>query len=597
MKNTLILLNFFLFCLLTNTFYGQKEVPVDPKFTSNLTLVADLNAAQEVPANASKATGFVTITFDPTFATAKIQGTVTGLSAAVTGAHIHAGNRGANGSVVFNFTSNVKDGKINAKINVTKDQLATFLKEGYYVNVHTSANTGGEIRGQVVQDAPLAFACVASAAQEVPANASKGTALATVLYYPRSKTAEVKVQYQDLSGPQTGFHFHKAPSGTNGSVVQNLAAFVSGSTVNTVIPNVTWGDSLAAGLLYLNIHTAANTGGEIRGQLTRVPGIFFDGWASGSQEVPVINTPAKALFYGTMNESLDSVAFTYLVDSLSGQATSAHIHGGSLGSNGGVLVNFTPNIVGNTITRTNLAIAAVARTAILNGGSYLNIHTAANAGGEIRGQIYKAASETYGFDLCQDQEVTKPVNAGISAGSGAFSYSRNRKTATISLQLNQMSSAITGAHIHTGARGVNGGVLYNFGSRIVDNKAYFDFDTTLVNTLATQALAGTLYFNVHTSNNTGGEIRGQIESGLECLVVNTYDIDGTYLKIYPNPAMNYIQIESDEENFQLSIKDIYGRTHITSSNKQIDISKLNGGMYYVTSKIKGEEITSRFLKL
>jgi hypothetical protein len=88
--------------------------------------------------------------------------TVHGLSGPATAAHIHVGKAGASGPPVYAFTINkVADGTLaEGSVDLTKevgkgvsgDSLKVLLNDGSaYVNVHTAAHGGGEIRGQVAK--------------------------------------------------------------------------------------------------------------------------------------------------------------------------------------------------------------------------------------------------------------------------------------------------------------------------------------------------------------------------------------------------------------------------------------------------------------
>lgn len=105
-------------------------------------------------------------------------------------------------------------------------------------------------------------------AAETPPTTSKGTGVAHVTLDTTKKTLTWTVSYSGLTGPPTMAHFHgPAPVGKAAGVAipltPPLASPIKGSSAIT--------DSqiadLKAGQWYVNIHTAANPGGEIRGQL------------------------------------------------------------------------------------------------------------------------------------------------------------------------------------------------------------------------------------------------------------------------------------------------------------------------------------------
>ena len=120
----------------------------DPAPNPNVTFLATLNGASEVPANASTATGTATLTFNTTTKIFTIS--VTHNIAAPTNGHIHKGVVGVSGGVIFGFTS------LTSPINYTSvaldaTQEADLNANLYYVNIHTAAFAGGEIRGQLIK--------------------------------------------------------------------------------------------------------------------------------------------------------------------------------------------------------------------------------------------------------------------------------------------------------------------------------------------------------------------------------------------------------------------------------------------------------------
>ncbi len=116
----------------------------------------------------------------------------------------------------------------------------------------------------------MVFQSALSGAQEVPATASRGTGTMTATLYPDTRALNYTVEYAGLSGPATAAHIHgPAAMGANGPVAVPFATAatpIKGSATLTPAQE----DALIAGQTYVNVHTAANPGGEIRGQIARV---------------------------------------------------------------------------------------------------------------------------------------------------------------------------------------------------------------------------------------------------------------------------------------------------------------------------------------
>jgi hypothetical protein len=105
---------------------------------------------------------------------------------------------------------------------------------------------------------------------ETPPNTSAGTGTADIDYDAASKKLTWKLTYSGLSGPATAAHFHgPAEAGKNAGV----AVAIPNATTSPNEGSATLTDAQAADLLagkyYVNVHTAANPGGEIRGQVTK----------------------------------------------------------------------------------------------------------------------------------------------------------------------------------------------------------------------------------------------------------------------------------------------------------------------------------------
>jgi hypothetical protein len=108
-----------------------------------------------------------------------------------------------------------------------------------------------------------------NAAAEVPPNDSGGPGQGSFTYETDTKQLTYTITYDELTGPATAGHIHgPAAPGANADVVVPFAvpeSPISGTATLT--------DDQAAALLterlYVNIHTAANKAGEIRGQIVK----------------------------------------------------------------------------------------------------------------------------------------------------------------------------------------------------------------------------------------------------------------------------------------------------------------------------------------
>jgi hypothetical protein len=123
------------------------------------------------------------------------------------------------------------------------------------------------------QAAPMKFKADMNGASEVPPTTTSGKGVVTASYDPATKVLTWEGNFSGLSGPATAAHFHgPAEAGKNAAPAvwisekgQNLASPFKGTATLTDAQ----ADDLQKGLWYANVHTDANKGGEIRGQVVK----------------------------------------------------------------------------------------------------------------------------------------------------------------------------------------------------------------------------------------------------------------------------------------------------------------------------------------
>lgn len=237
---------------------------------------------------------------------------------------------------------------------------------------------------------------------------------------------------------------------------------------------------------------------------------------SAAQETSQVNSEATGVANVTYDKSTKKLTYIITYSNLSGAPTMGHIHGSSpRGVNSGVLFPFAslPAATSGAVTG-SATLTAAQETDLLNGLFYFNIHTVANPGGEIRGQIefYNQSFNVSkkGIILTGDQEV--PAKSGSGIGSADVSYNKNTKRLSYYVTYSGLTGNPTMGHIHgSSPRGVNSGVLFPFASIPAATSGAINGSAVLTTAQETDLLNGLFYFNIHTVVNPGGEIRGQIE--------------------------------------------------------------------------------------
>lgn len=362
------------------------------------TFLTRLDGSQHEPPVASdgSGSGFFALSEDLTIL--RYQMTVCDLSSIITEAHFYKGAFGVAGEAVktISFSSSTASGEWSASDAtqpLTEELITSLLNGGIYVGVHTAGHQTGEIRGQLVSTSGIATMATLTGSQEVPPvnTSASGTGIFVLNHEMTEINYDITVC--GLSGPVTQAHFNNSAFGAIGLRVREIS--FAGKTARGVwrptdpqplTPQLV--KEFLAGKIYVNVHTMNNPNGEIRGQLMHSG---LRARFSGSQEAPPVTNGTTGAGSFQLSADLGALKYDIAVCGLSGPVAFAHFHLGAPGQSGNNIrtIPFTGNVASGVwrASDVNEPLARDYVDRLLNGGLYVNIHTAANINGETRGQI------------------------------------------------------------------------------------------------------------------------------------------------------------------------------------------------------------------
>ena len=344
---------------------------------SAVTYTAVLTGAQEVLPVTTSATGSATFTLsaDRTQLTYLVTHNVT----SGTASHIHLAAAGENGNVIYPFAS--FGSTMSGTLTITAADADNLEQGKLYVNVHSTTHPGGEIRGQILHPGDSLWVTNLTGSQETPPVTSTGTGTAAVIL--DAAKANIRYHVNTTGLTLTNGHIHNAIAAITGNVIHPFSP-IAATMDGTIALAGTDAQDLADGHWYVNVHTAAHPGGELRGQLMLPGEVLYSASLSGANEIPPVTTAATGGAQFILDPTGTTLRYEAVFTGLT--ATASHIHTGAVGVNGAVLYPLTLTATGAKGTQ---AITADDLTTLNAGGLYVNAHTAAHPGGEIRGQIGK----------------------------------------------------------------------------------------------------------------------------------------------------------------------------------------------------------------
>jgi hypothetical protein len=497
-------------------------------------LNAEMTGEMEAPvAVATKSSGFAKL------ALATASGDFVGsarVTFAATKVHVHGpAFAGETGPVLFEMEQDPHDAelwRIPAGTRLSPDAVQAALTGALYVNAHSAANPTGEVRGQILGESLIVLRSRLDTLQEVPP--PKGgtddlgsSAIGYVTLDRRSGAVHASVRTSFVASKA---HIH-GPAG------EADAAGIAGRTSGvfremTLAADATPADDLwtlpsdtapltaaqlsrlLAGDFYFNAHTTANASGLVRGQIhaenvqvLRVP-------LDTEQEFPK-PTGAASTGLGFLTVDLDNGRVRGDVTANGFTPTKAHIHAARIGQTGGVALEFVAS-AGNAARFSapevgfngslNGALDAAGLAALARGDLYLNMHSAANTAGEVRGQILPSGLQLLRVPMDSAQEIPAPVAAAGSSGLALLVV--DSETGRSSGFGRVAGFTATAFHIHAGAAGATGAVAVEWTASATEPGKFDMPDNVLLDPVAL-ASSG-FYVNSHSTANPKGQVRGQI---------------------------------------------------------------------------------------
>ncbi len=324
-----------------------------------------MDGAQASTASPGKGNGWVTFSDSSGVFSIAWRLTYGGLQGTYTMAHFHS-LPGGGIEKTITFTDSTSE---EEWVNPPDDFVAKLLRGKLYVNVHTTTAAGGEIRGGVGAAGEFTATGTLDGAQAGTAAAGRGTIWSSLR---PDGSIRYSVTSTGLTGSITGSHFH---TNRTGGVVHGVTMTNNHATGTWSTPTDQDVVDYVRGRLYYNVHTAANSGGEIRANLSLSNGTNF-GILDGAQA----STASSGKGTVWLRFSEDSVEYCATYAGLQGTYSNAHFH---LSPGGSVIVG-TPFINAHAHGWWNPDNNWYQ---LLRGNVYLNVHSSTNPGGEIRANL------------------------------------------------------------------------------------------------------------------------------------------------------------------------------------------------------------------
>jgi uncharacterized protein (TIGR03437 family) len=400
------------------------------------------------------------------------------------GLGIWAGNPGQTGVLTFNTALSAKSpdsiqangDSIHLAVQVTPDNTAavTALRNlyanpaQYYVNVLTSANPNGAMRGALQRSQMVTLMALLSSDNVVPPSYPPGYGAALVVAIGTRDASgnwtsgeiycSASYSSQDPS-TFTTFQIHVGSAGTNGTVIftaplpsgiapppggsGSLGPYYTELVTTTALQTGAFTNFFTdPGALYIDVHSSASPNGSLRGQLHSTDSMAFPLLLSSANEPAPTSTTANAtanLTLNTLRNEDGSIAAAVFLSDIDYRLPAAaqffglYLHQGAAGQSGAADLQVTPdfhsdigfgNYFGWSLPFIDAFSLSTLNDLVTNPSSYYaDLHTIADPGGAARTQLAPppttASSITAVLSATLDPNATSLVPGGLISIFGA----------------------------------------------------------------------------------------------------------------------------------------------------------------------------------
>ncbi|PWJ33662.1 CHRD domain-containing protein [Sediminitomix flava] len=414
-------------------------------------------------------------------------------------------------------------------IQLTEVQADAVLGEAYLL-IASENNPNGLLRGQLNETIIFASDIELTTDQVVPpvtGRTETGTASLRItnennLYYL------VNVPDLDRSDMITKVDIHEGMAGANGTVLVDLVGnFENGTLEGSVEVNDQDAiETIELGESYVLVSSQNESDGLLRGQIDEsrilIPEIERE-WEvalSPRLQVPSLADRPESGTASLILLSDNQLVYTLVVNDLTegDELTVAHIHAGNPVENGDVFITLADgedlvfgdsNSINQIVQLTQEQADALRNDDAL----YVNIHSTQQESGLLRGQVDEVIDLAADLDLSPANQVP-PIEGRDETGTAIVRLTEDNEL-YFDMSVNDLaeSDSLTMAHIHAGAAGATGDVIFDFlsGDNAFDENNSLTGVEELSDEVATQLKEDDTYINIHSVEQADGLLRDQID--------------------------------------------------------------------------------------